>query len=66
MGATSIFDGLAESNIPLEFHTVIKRMRDGATFRITDHPEDRKAPDIATEEMRGLMAFRAERWAIPG
>lgn len=61
-GVTSLFSGLCEKNIPIEFHTVFKRVSDGATFRVTSEPKDDESPEIASFSVK---AFTAEKYELP-
>lgn len=61
-GVTSLFSGLVEKNIPIEFHTVFKRVSDGATFRVTSEPKDDESPEIASFQVK---AFTAEKYELP-
>lgn len=61
-GVKSLFSGLVEKNIPIEFHSVFKRVSDGATFRVTSEPKDDESPEIASFQVK---AFTAEKYDLP-
>ena len=60
-GVTGLYDGTISKNITLEFPTVIKRLRDGKTFRITSG-EGRDTPSTSALDIRKI---RAEEYVIP-
>lgn len=45
----------------LEFHDVIKRLSDNATFRVTSDGKDNKSPKVSTLNMSQVSA---ERWEL--
>jgi hypothetical protein len=49
-------------NINLQFHDVLKRVRDGKIFRITSDGDDNYSPDVSTLNMR---QYEAEKWELP-
>jgi hypothetical protein len=61
-GVTSVFTGIVEKALPIEYNDVFKRVSDDATFRITSNPADKKTPDIATFAVK---SFSAERHTLP-
>jgi len=65
-GVTSVYTGIVDKNVPIEFHNVIRRVFDSATFRITSEPGDNATPDgIPHLAGRGRKFFTAEKWEIP-
>lgn len=48
-----------EKNIELDYHTVIKRVRDNKLFRITSNSDDKETPNSAGLNMR---QYTAEEW----
>ena len=46
----------------LEYHDVIKRLRDNKFFRITSDGEDKFTPSSASLDMRQVSA---EEWSLP-
>lgn len=61
-GVTALFSGLVAKDIPLEHHSVFKRVSDGATFRVTSEPKDDESPEIASFQVK---AFSAEKYELP-
>ena len=60
-GVTGIYDGQISRDITLEFPTVIKRLKDGKTLRITSG-EGSDTPPTSALDMRFV---RAEEYKIP-
>lgn len=60
-GVTNVYTITVSKDIQLEFHDVIKRLSDGAYFRITSDGTDKKTPASATLNMRQASA---ERWTL--
>ncbi len=60
-GVTALYTVTTNKNINLQFHDVIKRLRDNKIFRITSDGDDKKTPDTATLNMRQVSA---EEWSI--
>ena len=61
-GVTSIYNALVNRELPIGFHDVFKDVYTGNTYRVTSHPDDKKAPKSASFE---LKFFTAERWELP-
>lgn len=61
-GVTSVYTITTPKSINLDYHDVIKRNSDNATFRITSDGTDKKTPASASLDMRQV---RAESWEIP-
>lgn len=61
MGVTSAYTLTVRKTIELDFHTVIKRQRDGKIFRLTSNSDDKKTPNSAGLNMR---QYSAEEWTI--
>lgn len=61
-GVTSIYTITTKKNVPLEFHEVIKRVSDGAIFRITSNGNDQKSPNFSSIDM---CQASAEKWSLP-
>lgn len=61
-GVTSVYTITTPKAINLDYHDVIKRNSDNATFRITSDGTDKKTPASASIDMRQV---RAESWEIP-
>lgn len=60
-GLTSVFTFLIPRGIDLVYHDVIKRKRDGKTFRITSDSGEEQTPSISAMSMRSVSA---EEWAL--
>lgn len=52
MGAKSTYTLTVRKNVELNFHTVLKRKRDGLYFRLTSGTEDHQTPPTAGLNMR--------------
>lgn len=62
LGATSNYTLTVEKHINLDFHTLLRREKDGSHYRLTSGSDDKKTPESATLNMR---QYSAERWQIP-
>ena len=49
-------------NVNLQYHDVVKRLRDGKIFRVTSDGDDNRTPASATLDKRDV---EAEEWEIP-
>ena len=61
-GVTSVYTVTVDASLPIEWHTVFRRLSDGAVFRVTSHPEEKVTP------LEASFAFKqctAERWVLP-
>lgn len=61
-GVSELYTIVVHTGIQLDFHDVVKRLSDGATFRVTDYAKDNKAPAASTVQ---ITKTTAERWVIP-
>lgn len=61
-GVTALYTITTRKSVTLEYHDVIKRLRDGKVFRITSDGDDNSTPDSAGLNMRQV---NAEEWSIP-
>ena len=61
-GVNEQYNVVVRSGVPLDFHDVFKRLRDGATFRVTGYARDSEAPAASTIQ---IAKVTAERWVIP-
>jgi len=61
MGVTSAYTLTVRKTTELDFHTVIKRKRDGRIFRLTSNSDDKKTPASAGLNMR---QYSVEEWNI--
>ena len=55
-GLTSVYTFMISSAINLEYHDVIKRKKDGKTFRITSDGKELETPSISAMSMRSVSA----------
>lgn len=62
MGAMGAYTLIVRKNIELDYHDVLRRVRDGKIFRITANSDDHKTPASANLNMRN---YNAEEWEIP-
>lgn len=60
-GMAETFSVVVKENVPLEREGYIRRVKDGATMRITSSPEDGTPPNVST--IRCIRVF-AERVSI--
>lgn len=60
-GVTGIYQVTFSRSVRLEYHTIIKRLSDGKTFRVTSK-DDSKTPASSSLDMR---VVRAEAYEIP-
>ena len=58
-GVTSLYSVICPINAKLEYHDVIRRLRDGKIFRITSDGDDEITPDSATFRFAKVSA---EEW----
>lgn len=61
-GVKSMYTIITRKAVTLEFHDVIKRVRDGKIFRVTSDGDDVKTPESAGLNMRLVTA---EEWRLP-
>ena len=59
MGVTAAYTLTVRKNVELDYHTVIRRNRDGKVFRLTSNSDDKKTPQSASLNMR---QYSAEEW----
>lgn len=62
MGVTSVYTLTTRKNITLEYHDVIRRVRDGKIFRVTSDGDDYFTPEGASLDMRQVSC---EEWRLP-
>ena len=60
-GMKSVYTVTTSRANALEYHDVIKRVSDGATFRITSDASEKESPSISTLDMAQCSA---ERWEL--
>lgn len=61
-GVTSLYTVTTAKNAKLEFHDVIKRLRDGKIFRITSDGDDKQTPERAV--FGQYLQVTAEEWKL--
>lgn len=61
LGSTSKYTVTTNKNINLQYHDVIKRVRDNKIFRITSDGDDKATPQSAMLDMRQVTA---EEWNL--
>lgn len=61
-GANNRFTLMTKRSVLLRFQDVVRRDRDGKTFRVTSDGDDNKTPETAGLNLR---AVEAEQWEIP-
>lgn len=62
-GVTSLYTVTTAKNANLEYHDVIKRIRDGKVFRITSDGDDKQTPVYA--KFGQYLQVSAEEWSVP-
>lgn len=62
LGATSLYKLTVRKNVELDYHTVLKRVKNGLYYRLTNDADDNKTPNSATLNMR---VYRAELFELP-
>ena len=62
-GVTSLYTVTTAKNAKLEYHDVMKRLRDGKIFRITSDGDDKQTPVRA--RFGQYLQVTAEEWVIP-
>lgn len=60
-GVTEVYQVYADEELELDFHDVFRRVKDGATFRVTSNAHDSRTPDVATFS---FSMVTAERWTL--
>lgn len=60
-GVKSLYTITTQKNVNLQYHQVIRRIRDGKIFRITSDGDDKHTPASATLNMRQVTA---EEWEL--
>lgn len=61
-GVTSVYTLTTRKDINLQYHDVLRRIRDGKIFRITSDGDDLYTPASASLNMRNVSA---EEWSLP-
>lgn len=60
-GVTEVYLVSVFRNLPLEFHDVFRRVKDGAIFRVTSNITDNTSPEFSAIN---LGQVKAERWEL--
>lgn len=60
-GVTSLYTITTSKTAKLEFHDVLKRLKDGKIFRITSDGDDKLTPNLATFQ---FLQVTAEEWQL--
>ena len=60
-GMKSTYTVTTEKSMPLDFHDVFRRERDGQIFRVTSRGDDKTTPESASFEVSQVAA---EEWAL--
>ena len=62
-GANEAFTLVVRRGTYLSYHDVIKRLSDGAVFRLTSNVKDQEAPDMASISA-SIARANCERWEL--
>ena len=60
-GMKATYTVTTEKTMPLDFHDVFRRKRDGQIFRVTSQGDDKKTPSSASFQVSQVAA---EEWAL--
>lgn len=60
-GVTEVYTITVQRGVKLEFHSVFRRVSDGAIFRVTYNVADSETPDVSTFQIGQVTA---ERWEL--
>ncbi len=60
-GVTSTYTVTTSRSVQLDFHDVIRRLRDGQIFRITSEPGDKQSPIVSNLD---IAQATAEKWEL--
>lgn len=60
-GVTSVYKIYTHTGVHLEYHDVLKRVRDGKIFRITSDASERTTPKSANID---ISVVNAEKWEL--
>lgn len=61
-GVTELYTITVDKGVTLDFHDVLKRVKDGLTFRVTSNIKDSQTPKVASFQFGQVTA---ERWDLP-
>jgi len=60
-GVKSLYSALVRRDFPLDYGDVFQDRNTGATYRVTSHPDEKRAPQSSA---LALKSFTTERWAL--
>lgn len=60
-GVTEVYTVTVQKGTVIKHNDIIKRLSDGATFRVTSNTKDSESPSVATF---GIGLVTAERWDL--
>lgn len=60
-GMTAVYTVTTDRSLPLDFHDVFKRLKDGKVFRVTSDSSDKETPDVASFQFHQV---NAEEWQL--
>lgn len=60
-GVTSTYTITTSKSVKLEYHDVIKRVRDGKIFRVTSDGDDKLSPNVSSLD---ISQVSAEKWSL--
>ena len=60
-GVKSLYSALVQRDFPLDYGDAFKGKNTGLTYRVTSNPDEKKAPQSSTFD---LKYFAVERWAL--
>ena len=60
-GMKATYTVTTEKTMPLDFHDVFRRKRDGQIFRVTSHGDDKNTPPSASFQVSQVAA---EEWSL--
>ena len=60
-GVSELYTITVPKNVQLDFHDVVKRLSDGAIFRVTSNIDDSKTPAVSSFQFGQVTA---ERWVL--
>ena len=61
-GVTSVYSVLVDKAVPIEYGDYFKEKESGTVYRVTSHPDEKRAPKSASFS---LKFFTAERAVLP-
>lgn len=61
-GVTSVYSGLVQQSVPIEYNDFFRDKETGETYRVTSEPKAKQSPRTASFS---LKYFTAERKALP-